>query len=277
MKLPWSKFYARDWIGDPILRTCSALSRSVWIDMLCLMWMNHDRPGYLEIAGKQIGMDRLARITGLDQDVVAACIEELESADIFSREEDGTIYSRRILRDADLSESASVRGSKGGNPSISKQVKPQVKQEVKQEVNLQLKPEGEGEGEGDTEAHSDQNQRESGAAGAATRPRVVAFRPPTMEEVKLGAAKLALSDVEAEKFWHHYESKGWVVGKAKMKSWPSALAGWKTRMQLWQSPSKPTPGQPQLLPNGQPDLSKMCPSDRDAILLERRIDRGDFD
>jgi len=32
----------------------------------------------------------------------------------------------------------------------------------------------------------------------------------------------------AEKFWNHYNSKGWTVGKAPMKSWKSAVDGtWK--------------------------------------------------
>lgn len=35
--------------------------------------------------------------------------------------------------------------------------------------------------------------------------------------------------VEAEKFIAFYESKGWMVGKNKMKSWASAAAGWMAR------------------------------------------------
>jgi hypothetical protein len=52
---------------------------------------------------------------------------------------------------------------------------------------------------------------------------------PTMAEVKLQAAKAGLPEVEAEKFFYFYESKGWKVGKTAMKSWLSALAGWKLR------------------------------------------------
>jgi hypothetical protein len=31
---------------------------------------------------------------------------------------------------------------------------------------------------------------------------------------------------QAEKFWHHHESKGWMQGKVKMKNWKSAVAYW---------------------------------------------------
>ena len=33
----------------------------------------------------------------------------------------------------------------------------------------------------------------------------------------------------AEKFWHFYESKGWVVGKSPMKSWKSAIRTWELK------------------------------------------------
>jgi hypothetical protein len=32
---------------------------------------------------------------------------------------------------------------------------------------------------------------------------------------------------EAEKFWNFYESKGWMIGKNKMKSWQHAIKTWK--------------------------------------------------
>jgi hypothetical protein len=34
---------------------------------------------------------------------------------------------------------------------------------------------------------------------------------------------------ESKKFFHFYESKNWMVGKTKMKSWRSAVSGWITR------------------------------------------------
>ena len=51
--------------------------------------------------------------------------------------------------------------------------------------------------------------------------------PPTVEEVLLQAAKIGLPPIEAEKFFHYYESQGWYVGKRKMVSYPNALMHWK--------------------------------------------------
>jgi hypothetical protein len=55
------------------------------------------------------------------------------------------------------------------------------------------------------------------------------FYPPTMEEVAshLNAMNVINAEQEAEKFWNFYESKGWMIGKNKMKSWQHAIKTWK--------------------------------------------------
>lgn len=55
------------------------------------------------------------------------------------------------------------------------------------------------------------------------------FQPPTMEEIALYLNSLNVLNYqqEAEKFWNFYESKGWMIGKNKMKSWKAAIKTWK--------------------------------------------------
>lgn len=53
---------------------------------------------------------------------------------------------------------------------------------------------------------------------------------PSLQEVKLAAAKTGLPELEAEKFWNHYEMVGWKCGRGlRITSWTHALAGWKLR------------------------------------------------
>lgn len=52
---------------------------------------------------------------------------------------------------------------------------------------------------------------------------------PTLEEIKLVAARIGLPESEAEGFFNYYESNGWKVGKNQMKSYSHAMAGWKKR------------------------------------------------
>ena len=69
-------------------------------------------------------------------------------------------------------------------------------------------------------------EREGGAAPAPPR-----FKKPSVEEMKLQAAKIGLPESEAESAWHFYESKGWKVGSQSMRSWQSALVTWRARWQ----------------------------------------------
>lgn len=52
------------------------------------------------------------------------------------------------------------------------------------------------------------------------------FSPPTLEEVD-SYIQSRSSKVNAIKFWNHYESNGWLVGKNRMKSWKAAVAKWE--------------------------------------------------
>lgn len=52
---------------------------------------------------------------------------------------------------------------------------------------------------------------------------------PTLDEIKLLAAKSLLPETEAVKFFNYYESQGWKVGKNPMKSVAHAMGGWKAR------------------------------------------------
>jgi len=54
------------------------------------------------------------------------------------------------------------------------------------------------------------------------------FKPPSIDEVKDRCEHMGYS-VSPEYFHAFYESKGWMVGRNKMKSWTSALAGWEAR------------------------------------------------
>jgi hypothetical protein len=67
--------------------------------------------------------------------------------------------------------------------------------------------------------------------------------PPSLEEVKLQAAKIGLTDADAEKYLNYYESNGWRVGRNPMKSWTAALSNWKASQGTYDNHSarKPNP------------------------------------
>ena len=56
------------------------------------------------------------------------------------------------------------------------------------------------------------------------------FTPPTQDDVfnymKSKGLKQSLCNTHSMKFWNHYESNGWRVGKNKMSKWRSAATKW---------------------------------------------------
>lgn len=52
------------------------------------------------------------------------------------------------------------------------------------------------------------------------------FVKPTIEEIDAYCKEKGVK-INAEKFYWHYEARGWMMGKNKMKSWKAAVRTWK--------------------------------------------------
>jgi len=128
MKRPAFQFYPSDWLRDTALRSCSTGARGLWIDMIC--YMHEGNPyGHLKVADKVILSANLARMVGETLEVVEGWLEELQHAGVYDIAEDGSIYSRRMIRDENLRQIRANGGKLGGNPNL----KP--KDKVNHEVN----------------------------------------------------------------------------------------------------------------------------------------------
>jgi hypothetical protein len=70
------------------------------------------------------------------------------------------------------------------------------------------------------------------------------FISPSLDAVILFFKEKNKTDLEAEKFFNHYESNGWLVGgKSKMKNWQAAARNWMLNSEKFQSQKKqPSPG-----------------------------------
>ena len=64
------------------------------------------------------------------------------------------------------------------------------------------------------------------------------FTPPTVEEVKAYCLERG-NNVDAESFVSFYESKGWLIGKNKMKDWRAAVRTWERSRKKDDKPDKP--------------------------------------
>ena len=54
------------------------------------------------------------------------------------------------------------------------------------------------------------------------------FNKPSVDEIKI-YCKQRNNNIDAEAFFSFYESKGWMIGKNKMKDWKRAIITWEKR------------------------------------------------
>ena len=83
-----------------------------------------------------------------------------------------------------------------------------------------------------------------------------AFVPPSVEEVREYCTERG-NDIDAEDFVDFYRSKGWLVGKSKMKDWKACLRTWERKRGF--KPSKER--------KSTPERERIDPNDMDTYKL----------
>jgi len=114
---PWVKWYPAVWRADPRLRMCSLATRGLWIECLGLMHEANPR-GFLVVGDREPTPAQLAGLVGATVAEVRRAMQELEQHGVFSRDDAGRIYSRRMLRDMANAERDRINGKRGGNPVL---------------------------------------------------------------------------------------------------------------------------------------------------------------
>lgn len=117
-KLPYMQFYPGDWLSDPALRACSMAAKGLWIDLLCLMWESPERGVLRSKSGSKTVPKRIAMMLGLKPFSCQKLIQELEENGVLSRDENGEIFSRRMVREEHLRRIRQEAGRKVGNPNL---------------------------------------------------------------------------------------------------------------------------------------------------------------
>ena len=111
----WSKFWWRDHQGDAALRACSLAARGYWMELLCIA-QEADKVGHVLVNGRAPTTVELATIAENMPEREGKKLEaELEQAGVFSRLPDGTIYSRRMVKDGEAAEAGREHVAKRWN------------------------------------------------------------------------------------------------------------------------------------------------------------------
>jgi hypothetical protein len=117
-RYPWLKFYPTDWQADERLGLCSLAARGLLAELMCVM--HRAEPyGHLLVNGKQPSDPMLARLVrASSRGELRRLRAELIDNGVLSVLDDGTIYSRRMVRDAARSRVGQQTGRMGGNPAL---------------------------------------------------------------------------------------------------------------------------------------------------------------
>lgn len=133
MKRPAFQWYPGDARRDVALQACSLEARGLWREMMDLM---HDGTPYGHLTAGDVPMndEQLGRIVGIPAARARKLLTELETHRVFSRNDDGVIFSRRMVRDEHIRTVRATCGKLGGNPALvdNPEVKVLVKQTSKQ-------------------------------------------------------------------------------------------------------------------------------------------------
>jgi hypothetical protein len=197
-KAPAFQFYVKDWLSDTQLRMASPSTRGIWIDVLCYMWVAPEK-GLVEF----ISIQKFAQMTGAADSEITLFVEEaklLKFCDI-SVTANGivTLCNRRMHRDENKRKNNRLR---------------QKRFRESRKENEKVTPPS--------------STASPSAKKKSIKKEIKKFVKPNIKEIS-EYCRSRHNSISAEKFYNFYESKGWMVGRNKMKDWKAAVRTWELK------------------------------------------------
>jgi len=115
---PFIKFYLRDWDSDAELTSCSLAAQGLWLRMMRVMHEAEPYGFFVGRSGEAVDVVAFAKRLMVKPREVKGLMDELEEAGVCSRDSQGRLYSRRMVRDFAASQQGREFGRDGGNPRL---------------------------------------------------------------------------------------------------------------------------------------------------------------
>lgn len=111
--------FVDDLLADPKVRMAGFEALGLWMIMLCIMHKDGEPYGHLKVSGKSLGAKELSRISGENPKRIKRLLIALSEASVFSMTPDGTIFSRRLVRDEEIRQKRAAGRIKSlDNPNV---------------------------------------------------------------------------------------------------------------------------------------------------------------
>lgn len=186
-------------LNDPVVQNLSDKHFKIYINLLCHASIV-DEDGYLGT------IDEISFALRETKDNVSSCFIALHDANlIVTSETDGeTFHIPQWKKKQYKSDTSTDRVRKH-------------RQKTKRSKTVTVTPP-------DTDTDTEQKQ-------IIKKEKSKRFVPPSLIEIDYYFAEKGVIDhqEQAKRFFNHYESNGWMVGKNKMKNWKAAVSGWISR------------------------------------------------
>jgi uncharacterized protein YdaU (DUF1376 family) len=219
-KLPYVRFYPRDFCADPKVVPMTTRQVGAYILLLCAAW--EERPvGTLPCDDKILA--KIARLT------LGAWLKEKDAVlSAFTFEEDGRWHQKRMKAEYEKVFSAHQARIKGGIKSATKR---QVSSSSAQfssssaQAEVQLRA-----SESSPQTSSSENTQTLTARELRPKTKPENRRPANCAEVKdFVIGTLGLTENDAFALWEHWLGNGFTNNKVPMKNWKATASTWFRR------------------------------------------------
>jgi hypothetical protein len=203
-KAPSYQMYPKDWNEDAALKMCSLAAQGLWIRLINT---SYDMPvkGVFRFNKEPLKAQEILIMLPGNMRSKKNAFSELIKWGVIKQMDDNSFYCKRLYKDMRLREIRKEAGSKGGNPNL---VGNLVKQNLNQTPKQNLTP----------------------AASASSSSSTSVYNIYTIKQVQDAAYPVGVSDKQAQEFFDHYDSQGWVKGNGqKITNLRSALSSWKNK------------------------------------------------
>jgi len=194
----WMPIYISDYLRDT--EELSGSEHGAYLLLLMHYWVNRGEIG--------CDVDRLARVCRSDVQTCSFILGyyfSLENGNYRNKRADAEMIKAENRREA-----SSENGKKGGRPSINN---------LEKTYSFPV---------GIPRENLDHNLQESSSSSSSPINIISkkVFKKPTIEEIKAYCDERKNS-IDPHRFFDHYESTGWKVGKNPMKDWQAAIRTWE--------------------------------------------------
>lgn len=147
--------------------------------------------------------DMIATITNTNVDIVRQAIKIFRELGMMEVYDDGTLYMAEVSKmlGCETGKAKRMREYRNSQKLIGGSNEPKCSLEIDIEKDI------------DIDKEIDNNKTKK-------------FTKPSIEEIEQYCRERH-NNIDAKHFYDYYESKGWVVGKAKMKDWRAAVRTWE--------------------------------------------------